>query len=478
MANRTLSDLPVTTVPAGTDILHNRQSLTDKSISLSLISQFALTGSDYAPIVESVTGTSHVISSTVRKRVLIADISSNCTLTFPGTYGDGVEIIVQNLSSSTANVIGLPSGDILYPGQEIVFIWDGSSFVKRTFTNSIITGIAAPTITPDFIGQYFVDTSNKQLYFATGTSSSTDWENTRDEGVLVETKTSDYTITTSDINKMIVANPNTVSQYGLLTIELPLGSSTIIGRRYKVKHGSNQGLIKIIVNSGGSDKIIFKGNQINYVLLYAIGDTWDFIWDGTNWLVEGSTILKTNYRNRSDWTNVHIGNGVTYDTKSAAVDLTGMVITESTSGYTAIVVYDSGGTGTSGVLYVYGLSSGFTYFTDGYTLTASDGTTALVNEASGISKNVDYNFYHGFGVNISEITPNWYFSTDGSENNSYLQVFTNRNPDYGSTLQQVSENIAKIQVGGNGIVYINDSGTAVVITTSDYYEKAQIEFKQ
>ncbi|HYE72635.1 MAG TPA: hypothetical protein VEF04_04855 [Blastocatellia bacterium] len=38
-----------------------------------------------------------------------------------------------------------------------------------------LTGTAAPATTPNYVGQYFVDTNNKKLYVATGTSSSSDW---------------------------------------------------------------------------------------------------------------------------------------------------------------------------------------------------------------------------------------------------------------------------------------------------------------
>jgi hypothetical protein len=39
----------------------------------------------------------------------------------------------------------------------------------------ISTGTAAPATTPSKVGDIFVDTTNKKLYFATGTSSSADW---------------------------------------------------------------------------------------------------------------------------------------------------------------------------------------------------------------------------------------------------------------------------------------------------------------
>jgi hypothetical protein len=40
---------------------------------------------------------------------------------------------------------------------------------------NVTNGTTAPTTTPEKVGDYFVDTSAKKLYFATGTASSSDW---------------------------------------------------------------------------------------------------------------------------------------------------------------------------------------------------------------------------------------------------------------------------------------------------------------
>lgn len=39
-----------------------------------------------------------------------------------------------------------------------------------------LTGTAAPAVTPSYVGQFFVDTSARKLYFSVGTASSADWE--------------------------------------------------------------------------------------------------------------------------------------------------------------------------------------------------------------------------------------------------------------------------------------------------------------
>ena len=38
------------------------------------------------------------------------------------------------------------------------------------------TGTAAPTTTPVYVGQMFCDTTNEQVYVATGTTDSGDWK--------------------------------------------------------------------------------------------------------------------------------------------------------------------------------------------------------------------------------------------------------------------------------------------------------------
>jgi len=39
----------------------------------------------------------------------------------------------------------------------------------------ITTGTTAPASTPGYVGQFYIDTTHKQLYFSTGVASSSDW---------------------------------------------------------------------------------------------------------------------------------------------------------------------------------------------------------------------------------------------------------------------------------------------------------------
>ena len=42
--------------------------------------------------------------------------------------------------------------------------------------SDVLTGIAAPSIAPNFVGQTYIDTVSKNIYRAVGTSSAADWK--------------------------------------------------------------------------------------------------------------------------------------------------------------------------------------------------------------------------------------------------------------------------------------------------------------
>lgn len=42
-------------------------------------------------------------------------------------------------------------------------------------TPKILSGTAAPSVTPDHLGQLFIDTTNKNIYVSSGTTNSQDW---------------------------------------------------------------------------------------------------------------------------------------------------------------------------------------------------------------------------------------------------------------------------------------------------------------
>ena len=69
--------------------------------------------------------------------------------------------------------IGAPASDGVYYLQVTK---TGSNYTYE-YVKLVLTGTAAPSVAPDFIGQKFIDTTNKHVYIAIGTTDSGDWEN-------------------------------------------------------------------------------------------------------------------------------------------------------------------------------------------------------------------------------------------------------------------------------------------------------------
>lgn len=293
----------------------------------------------------------------------------------------------------------------------------------------------------------------------------------------------DLTITDGMPNgSKFLVNCNTASQYGLITINLPTLADNV-GKWFEVEMGADQGMI--LVDGEGGEFLNYKGDQILTCLIYNPGMQYKFFNNGTDWVMSGCNRLRKSYGNRSEYRASHFGNGVTYDNGGAAstksVDWTGMVVTEATSGFTGVVVEDTGGAGLAGILYIYDLSSGFTFWTNNRVLTASNGETIDINEGTGSSKNIDYDFFHEFGINRRDITSiTCSVSTDGTDNNSFEISLGNINSnganEFGTTISQVDTNSNQIQSSGEGWVYVNAAGVQIAIDTEDWYEDIIFDF--
>jgi len=294
-----------------------------------------------------------------------------------------------------------------------------------------------------------------------------------ESGSLQRTITSDETLLDTEIYNTFNLNPNTVSQYGLLTLIAPATGGNKSDKIYRVEHGGNQGLCRVDAN--GAQRFNFKGNDLQYILLYMPGNYIEFFWNTntSKWSIKDYQIyMPVGYQNRSDWTAVHIGNGVTYDNKSAGVDFTGMVITEATSNFTGVVVEDTGGAGASGILYIYDLISSFTFWTNNRTITASDGTTADIDEATGTSRNINYNLYHGFGTINVDMTA--YINNTPVIGNALcitkLAAYTSLGITYGNQVYIIDTNTIKLQTGEFGMVSIADATShIIIIAAQDWY---------
>lgn len=288
--------------------------------------------------------------------------------------------------------------------------------------------------------------------------------------------TSNYIIDDNDYYNCIdVAHSSTTTK---ITVTLPTVAQNT-GRLIRIQ---NTGSGLTLIDGEGAEKISFLGNSLDDVKLLMDDDYVELRSNGTKWICEHASINKiTNWINTADETNRHFGSAFTYDTKSAATDWTGKHITEATSNQTAIVLYDSGGTGNTGILYVYNIAVGTGIWTHNRVVTAGDdAATVAVEESSGSSKNIDYNFYHGFGINEKDIKVYGFWSTNATWNNSRkLEIgLQNTAANYGITLYQNSTNDYIVQTGDAGIAHLSTSGVATGITTSDEYYclKASINF--
>ncbi len=453
MANRTIDDLPVTTVVAAADKIHCRQSTTDKSVTQAKIAEYVQTLSDYAPTVVTVTGTTHTVSTTIRKQLIICTIAANCTFTFPGSFGNAKEIIVRNESGSAANVLGLPNSEVLYPGSEITFIWNGTAWIKRTFSTNLLTGTAAPSITPSFIGQTFVDGTNDNIYIATGTGSSADWTKIQNQDLNVYSGTGLTISDTDSYDKYISAHTTST---GLQQFDLPTLADNL-GKRYLFQ---NKSLGLTYINSEEGSNILFKDYTLSKMIMVKSGDKLTVLATATGWLVEDYYMcIESGWYNRSDWTNVYIGfANFDYDTKSGGTgDMTGEKYVLA-SGVSGVILNDSAPAGAAGTLTV-AFVTGTGLALNNEVGTCGSGQTFAVNEGTGDNKDQDHYLTHNLVINYTLAKFAIIYNTTASYTNSWI---------FDGSASQAGSNfgITKVQIDNNNLGLHTQSGGFVISNMS------------
>jgi hypothetical protein len=174
------------------------------------------------------------------------------------------------------------------------------------------------------------------------------------------------------------------------------------------------------VLDGNGANIIFKNNTLTSLKLIMKSDICIARSNGTVWVVEHCYISElTGFIARNDWAAVDFSSAFTYDTKSASIDFTGQHISGTNNA--ALVVYDSGGTGASGILYLCNQSGsdGGVWANNEVVTCGSGGYTCLVNEVSGSSKNIDYNVYHALGLDQIDLDLESFYSANATWATSY-----------------------------------------------------------
>jgi len=191
-----------------------------------------------------------------------------------------------------------------------------------------------------------------------------------------------------------------------------------IGKKFRFQNGGTHSGLSYV--NGDGTNILFRNKVIANFKLLSRGDYVEVRSNGTYWIIEHCySSIETNEVNNSDWEGRNISAGFDYDTKSNAVSWTGehIVISDGGSLQKAVVIYDSGGAGASGTMYVASITDSATslgVWTNNQTVTAtSTSETCLVDEISGSSKNQGMRVYHIWdGLDIQDIERHFICSSD------------------------------------------------------------------
>ncbi len=282
--------------------------------------------------------------------------------------------------------------------------------------------------------------------------------------------TDNYTLDENDEYDVIeVAHSSTTK---LVTITIPSTSfSYLKSKKLKIKN-TGVGLTHITC----TNKISLNGNLLSTVKLFMEDDYVNLIFSTSEIKVTDKYIsIITNMINTNSWTSRDLGCAFTYDNKSAAVDLTGQHITEATSNQTAVILYDSGGVGASGVMYVYNIAIGTGVWTNNRQVSCGvGGYTFDVDEPSGSSKNIDYDIYHNLGLGLGLFKFHIYISSDGTLTNTTEVSFQVDDPGAGNggggNVNYLDSNSIRIATGVSaGFIYWDKTHTLTVLAAQDYY---------
>jgi len=122
---------------------------------------------------------SHISASSVRIGGAIMTANDSKINLPSGSMVDGLTISTSDVDSGVAiNRIAIGANASATVDNTAVI---GDSSVAQVFAGNgnvlagVVTGAAIPTITPVYVGQMFIDTTNTKVYIATGTAGSSDW---------------------------------------------------------------------------------------------------------------------------------------------------------------------------------------------------------------------------------------------------------------------------------------------------------------
>jgi hypothetical protein len=368
-------------------------------------------------ISQDVTG-SIDLSTYFHDLVIVSDPASEITITLSNALQSGRKLYVINKNASNNVLLAGTFGATVFSGSTLFLISDGTALYNPGSKKQSIKSVSG----------------------------------------------ANYTILDNDGFDIIRASSTTADR----TILMPTLADNI-GRKLTI-YKEDYNPTSVIVDGEGSETI---EDSLTYELSRQ-GDSITLLGTSTKWKIISinSKWIDTGWINRSDWTNVHLGNiEVDYDNLSGSFTV-GAIVTGGTSGTTGKILADNGST-----LILENVTNGGIFVNDEGLTDDSTGVTADVNEPSGDNKNQDSNISHYLNSNISDIDVQLFISTDGTDANSFLLIdVTSVTVNGGHTMYQASVDTAFFQTQNGGLARIDGTGAIQSIDTEDWYYK--IKYKK
>jgi hypothetical protein len=245
-------------------------------------------------------------------------------------------------------------------------------------------------------------------------------------------------------------------------VRLTMPSAPIVGTKYKISHiDAGAGAVTIWPNAGET----FGG--MSFLFLTEQEQNVEIVWDGSNYhIISGVLFWITGGRNTANWTNHELGmERITYNANAGGTILIGETVTETETGYTFIIIANTG------TVLTCIKATGKGWVTNNNHLTFSQsGHTALVSNA-GTDKDVDTSMYHNTGLNAFRFDIEIWQSdstTFSWTNAKRIGRFRNNvQANSGVEVINIDTNTFKLQSGANSTDVIKEDGTANVFSVSD-----------
>jgi|GEM_PF-7035957 len=250
-------------------------------------------------------------------------------------------------------------------------------------------------------------------------------------------------------------------------VRLTMPAAPIVGTKYKISHiDSGAGAVTIWPNAAET----FAG--MSFLFLTEQEQNVEIVWDGSNYhITSGVLFWITGGRNTADWTNRELGmERISYDTKAGTIRV-GETVTETETGYTFIIIADSG------TVLTCVKATGKGWVTNNNHLTFSQsGATALVNNGA-TDKDADTSIYHNAGRNAYRFDIEIWgfagttFAMAGAVRLARAAYYQNGGTDVygGADCISVDTNTFKMQTGrDNGGYLMGEAGNVYAMTNQDY----------